>query len=517
MRANNNLSIMGNKRVSMYFQDSKRFEISISTQAYLDKDLIKWNTVEYQRKSITIEEFGLLIKDGHCFCHSFKTKELLFRLSEKKDANFLSADMVFVDIDDSDIEMNDFVGRLSKKPTLYYTTPNNHTKKANYKYRFRLCYLFCLPIYTVETYHSLYDGIAESIRQNVPGIEIKDNCGRTPSQQFCGNAKIECELRITHNVFLHSDFPYQNNNVFSSSLLISNGNLAKPIKKNDDVITVVEDIAIADRNFISDVNSLSPYDLIDRYRTKYRYFTHTELHYQDGYALIPSDYQEIFRQTYMDSFIKDNGDEKKFSVVKKLRDGDNRRKKLYIAGLIMKKILPSITFEHLLYNLICERTYYYDNSDRVLSNKVLVNIARNVVNMPLEKIQLQSKRKKRKFEVDKSYCALHGISPNAMKNKVRKMLKDEEIGNAYDCSLSVSENLAAFKDMGICVGKSKLYQWCKENGINTKGMKMEVCNHDPYAELQEVTHYYFCARTLKEKRELRIIISKLRKELAEAA
>lgn len=257
--------------------------------------------------------------------------------------------------------------------------------------------------------------------------------------------------------------------------------------------------------------------MIDKYRTKYRYFTHTELHYQDGYALIPSDYQEIYRQTYIDSFIKNNRDETKFSVVKKLRDGDNRRKKLYIAGLIMKKILPSITFEHLLYNLICERTYYYDNSDRVLSNKVLANIARNVVKKPLEDIRLQSRRKKRKFEVDKSYCALHGISPNAMKNKVRKMLKDEEIGNAYDCSLSVSENLAAFKKMGINVGKSKLYRWCKENGINTKGLKEKVCYHDPYAELEEFTHYYFCARTLKEKRELRIIISRLRKELAEAA
>lgn len=502
----------------MYFQDSKKFEISISTQAYPDKNLIKWNSVEYQRQSITVEEFARLIKNGHCFCHSFKTKGLLFGLSEKKDVNFLSADMVFVDIDDSDIEMNDFVGHLSKKPTLYYTTPNNHTEKANYKYRFRLCYLFCLPIYTVEKFHSLYDGIAESIRQDVQGMEIKDNCGRTPSQQFSGNAKVECELYITDNVFSHSDFPYQSNNVsFSSSLLISNGNLSKSAKENDDAIAEVEDLTIADKGFISDVNSLSPYDLIGKYRTKYEYFTHTELYYENGYALIPTDYQEIFRQTYRTSFIKNNGDEIKFSAVKKLRDGDNRRKKLYIAGLIMKKILPSITFEHLLYNLICERTYYYDNSDRVLSNKVLANIARNVVKKPLEDIRLQSKRKKREFEVDKSYCALHGISPNAMKNKVRKMLKDEEIGNAYDCSLSVSENLAAFKDMGIYVGKSKLYLWCKENGINTKGLKEKVCKHDPYAELEEVTHYYFCARTLKEKRELRIIINKLRRELAEAA
>ena len=500
----------------MYFQDSKKFEVSISTQSYSDKNLIKWNSVEYQRQSITVEEFARLIKEGCCFCHSFKTKGLLFGLSEKNDANFLSADMVFVDIDDSDIEMNDFVDCLVKKPTLYYTTPNNHTEKSNYKYRFRLCYLFSLPIYTVETYHSLYDGIAESIKKDIQEVEIKDNCGRTPSQQFSGNAKAECELYVTDNVFSHSDFPFLNNNaLFSSSLSISNGKLLKSAKKDNDAVIEVEDLVIADRGFISDVNSLSPYYLIDKYRTKYRYFTHTELHYQDGYALIPSDYQEIFRQTYMDSFIKDNGDEIKFSVVKKLRDGDNRRKKLYIAGLIMKKILPSITFEHLLYNLICERTYY--NSDRVLSNKVLANIARNVVNTPLEKIQLQSKRKKRKFCVDKSYCAMLGISPNAMKNKVRKMLKDEEIGNAYDCSLSIAENLAAFKEMDISVGKSKLYQWCKENGINTKGEKSNVCNHDIYVELKEVTHYYFIARTLKEKRELRIIISKLRNELAEAA
>lgn len=502
----------------MYFQDSKKFEVSISTQSYSDKNLIKWNSVEYQRQSITFEEFGRLIKEGRCFCHSFKTRGLLFGLAEKTDKNFLSADMVFVDIDDCDIDMNDFVGRLTKKPTLYYTTPNNHTEKSNYKYRFRLCYLFCLPIYTVESYHSLYDGIVESIKQDIQGLVIKDNCGRTPSQQFSGNAKADCELHVLDNVFSFSDFPSQNNNASSSSsLLISNGNPAASQKKEDGEVKDIDGITIIDKDFICDINSLSPYDLIDKYKAKYQYFTHAELHYKNGYALIPSDYQEIYRQNYIDSFIKNNGDEIKFSVVKKLRDGDGRRKKLYIAGLIMKKILPSITFEHLLYNLICERTYYYDNSDRVLSNKVLANIARNVVKKPLEDIQLQSKRKKRKFEVDKSYCALHGISPNAMKNKVRKMLKDEEIGNAYDCSLSVSENLVAFKEMGIDVSKSKLYQWCKDNGINTKGLKEKVYNHDPYAELEEFTHYYFCATTLEEKGELRIVINKLRKELLGAA
>ena len=79
------------------------------------------------------------------------------------------------------------------------------------------------------------------------------------------------------------------------------------------------------------------------------------------------------------------------------------------------------------------------------------------------------------------------------------MLKDEEIGNAYDCSLSVSENLAAFKKMGINVGKSKLYRWCKENGINTKGLKEKVCYHDPYAELEEFTPLLFLRKNTQRK------------------
>lgn len=49
------------------------------------------------------------------------------------------------------------------------------------------------------------------------------------------------------------------------------------------------------------------------------------------------------------------------------------------------------------------------------------------------------------------------------------MLKDEEIGSVYDCSMSVKDNLCLLNEMGIKVSKTKLYDWCKENGINTKG------------------------------------------------
>ena len=179
-------------------------------------------------------------------------------------------------------------------------------------------------------------------------------------------------------------------------------------------------------------------------------------------------------------------------------------------------ILPSITFEHLLFNLINERYYYYSNADGVLTNEVLSAIARRVVNTPIEEIHLNSRHKK-KFVVDKSYCVEYNIKPNAMKNVVRKMLNDAEIGEVYDCSLSLKENLAQFKEMGMKIGKTKLYDWCKENGISPKGNKATIKEHNPLKELKEVKRCYFTVSTKKDKQLLVCVMLKLYKELEEAA
>lgn len=436
----------------------KRFELSVSTSCYGDKNKISWKSVKYQRQNLTISEFVSLVKKGHCFCQCFNTKAEVFGVTEKRDSNFMSGQMVFVDIDDSQIPLAEFVGKLSMKPTVTYTTPNNHTEKTNWLYRFRLCYLLEEPIPTVEAYGMVYDSILRLISKDIPTFKMKDNCGRKASQQFGGNALSDCELIENSIVYSLSDFPFQNNNVSSLFLLFSNGN--KHTNK--------EDIEITDKEFIADTEQLKTWELLDKYKDRYQYFDHTELHYENGYALIPEDYQEIYRSWYICSFEKNNGEVLKVSTIKRLRDKENRRYKLFIAGLIMKKIMPTITYEHLLYNLFYEVYHYYDNSDKVLNNATLTSIAKGIIQIPIEDIRLQSKCKKR-FLVDKSFCAEYGIKPNSFKNTVRKILKDEEIGSVYDCSMSVKDNLCLLNEMGIKVGRTKLYDWCKENGINTKG------------------------------------------------
>lgn len=436
----------------------KRFELSVSTSCYGDKNKISWNSVKYQRQNITISEFVGLVKKGHCFCQCFNTKTEVFGVSEKRDSNFESGQMVFVDIDDCQIPLTEFVGKLSMKPTVAYTTPNNHTEKSNWSYRFRLCYLLEEPIPMVKGYGIVYDIIVKLISKDIPTFKMKDNCGRKASQQFGGNALSDCEVIENSIVYSFSDFPFQNNNVSSLFLLFSNGKTH----------TNKEDVEISDKEFIADTKHLKIRELLDKYRDRYQYFDHTELQYENGYALIPEDYQEIYRSWYIYSFEKNNGEVLKVSTLKKHRDKENRRYKLFIAGLIMKKIMPAITYEHLLYNLFYEVYHYYDNSDKVLNTTTLTNIAKGIIQIPIEVIRLQSKCKK-EFLVDKSFCAEYGIKPNSYKNTVRKMLNDEEIGSVYDCSLSVKENLFLLKEMGIKVEKTKLYDWCKENGINTKG------------------------------------------------
>ena len=112
----------------------------------------------------------------------------------------------------------------------------------------------------------------------------------------------------------------------------------------------------------------------------------------------------------------------------------------------MKKIMPTITYEHLLYNLFYEVYNYYDNTDKVLNTTTLTSIAKGIIQIPIEDIRLQGKCKKR-FVVDKSFCAEYGIKANSY------------------CLLN---------EMGNKGGRTKIYEWCRENGIDTKGTARKV-------------------------------------------
>lgn len=453
-----------------------KFTFSVSTRAFSDKNKINWGSVQYKKQSISIEKFIELIKSGYAFCNCFDDDDEVFGQSVKTLANFRYTNCIMIDIDDCKIEMNDLINQLSVKPTLAYTTPNNLTEKSNFLYRYRLCFLFEEKIKGIDNYCQMYSTLINLLINDVKGFELEDNCAQSANQQF-GGSNEKCDIYVSYNIYDFKDFSLSN---FDVSNFAFKNNIKKEKEyiinlkcKNKISNSTNKKIEIKDNDFIKDVGEMIPHLLIEKYRDKYKYFTSTELTYNDkGVAFIPDNYIEIYRSWYKTSFIKNNGTEVKITAIKKYKDGERRRKKLYIAALIMKKIMPEITYEHLLFNLINERYYYYNNTDKQLSNDVLSSIAVSVVNIPIEEVKLNSKPKKAKFKVDRTYCeCVLGISANQYKQVVKKQLNDELIGANYDCSQSVKENLKYFKENGIKISQRKLYEWCKENGIETNPNK----------------------------------------------
>lgn len=466
----------------------KVYNISVSLNKYSDKNCIKWQTMQYAKRHLTIDELIELIKEGYCFCHCFTTQSDIFGLRDKTDYNFKEANMVFVDIDDCIISMSDFVTKLSHKPTIAYTTPNNHSEKSNYLYRFRLCYIVESPIKDIDTYKRVYEGIMQHLSKDIEGFVCKDNCGRSPSQQFSGNGSGNCEV-------------YASNIIYDSRRLAISE--TKVIKQTECHRLRNAEIVSTDNQMLRDLSAMKPLDFIAKYRHTYSFYESTPLEYRDGYAILPKDYTMIKRAWYWDNFIKKDGTVKYFGRRKKLRDGDKRKKKLYASALIRKQIFPNVSFEHLLFNLVCDREYYYDNSDNELNNNRLIDICRRVVATPIEDIKLQRYRPK-DYEVDKEYCREHGITPNEMKNRVKRQLKDMEIGESYDCSMSVSENLIMLKELGVKVGKSRLYEWCRENGIETNPKRTQhTQQNNDYVDLKVCTAQYYVCSSIEKKKVLK--------------
>lgn len=103
----------------------KKLKLSVSTERFERKEDIIPKRLKFEQDLLTVEEFKGKVKEGYCFCHWFNTTKDVFSIAEKTKNNFDCANVVFVDVDDYDVEMKEFVRHLPQRPTVYYTTPSN--------------------------------------------------------------------------------------------------------------------------------------------------------------------------------------------------------------------------------------------------------------------------------------------------------------------------------------------------------------------------------------------------------
>lgn len=420
----------------------KQIELSLSVDYYMSKPK-NIAQIRYKKRTFTQNSLMVVLQTGYCVAHCFKTNNEIFTQSEKTNDNFEYTQMIGVDIDDCDKDMETFIRGLKKKPTFAYTTFSNGIKGN----RFRMIYLFNQKIDSIPLYKAVYNWITD-------GLNINDNCMRSVSQQMFGTNFAAKWYKS--NIWY--DVPH-----FDESIITNQSAKSKVQKVVSSQIS---------KSFMNDMNSMASMDFISKYRNCYPYFTETELQYKDGYAVIDSNYFVVKRMWYNQVYETKDGNIT-VSEIRKYKDGNKRRIRMYNTARILRNIKNDITAEHLAYILYCEREYYYDNSDNILSNERLLSIATEITSMPMDRVIMNNDGCKNRFKVDKKYWRERGITPKQAVQIVRGQINDRTIGELYDCSLTDKQNIELMKEYGIKVSLITLKRWRKKNGITKNGVSSQ--------------------------------------------
>lgn len=433
-----------------------KFNVTVSLQNFSKKPSKKeFMTVQYVRKSLSLDDIIASIKHGNVLSANYTTdyNSIITQLHRRND-NIIGTSFVMFDLDD-DVESNlaGLIKNIEIKPTIAYTTYSHGlVGKGN---RYRLLYFFDKEILNIDIYRGIYD-----IIKSKNNMSINDGCGRNISQAVLGS-HTECELINTNIVYSIEQFQLDNKGT-------RNGH-SNSIKKEEKSNIKIE-CPIQDKEYIADFNNMSYIALIEKYNDKYCFFQHTPLEPVDAdtpYIILPPNYIEIIRYWIYNINYDEHGEERgKSSRARKIKDGEGRKKKLYINGILRRLMMDNLTFEHLLHCLVNELYYFIDNSNDYISKKQLVEIAQSSYNANLEDYKAINKRmEKRKYIVNDEYCIKYGLTRCQVRNLSRKYITYSKIGDLFDASLTDKANLEVFKECGLEISAKTLQRFRKEMGI----------------------------------------------------
>ena len=417
-------------------QNDYTFNVSVSTTTHKDKADFESvsNRLEYRKQSSNIDTLCKLIRNGHSFCHCFDDDDDTFNNTTKDNENFRYTSFIPYDIDDSTLQMEEYLTTLTCQPTIAYTTTSDGLEGKGFRYR--LIYCFDGKIKGVGGYQALFD----TLRVESGIGELKDTCTRSPAQAFFGNALPTCRMVCTHYVY---HLP-----TAASTTTEKEKKVSKQIKIKEE-----ESDIIRNDTFRQDFYGMSLRRFVLTYSSEYPLIEESELTYRNGYAPIDENYLRIYRKWDVNA-----------RRMHKWQDGEGRRKKLATAALIIRKIKPDITAEHLIYCLAYEVVHYYSNIDGVLNKSLILRVAKAALEKPLDEITIKG-HDKRKYKVDVAYWNNQGVSTKAAVAKAKGVWNDERIGELYNLQLTDEENVKAMAEYGVKVSVSTLKRWRKKHGI----------------------------------------------------
>lgn len=411
------------------------FELCISLDNYTQKpSREECRNIRFQHKTVTTDEFLNLVCDGYVYT-------ALMKDNWRNGDNFICTNLITFDIDHSDVSMNDYVEGLEIKPTVAYTSSRNGVE--GYGYGFRLVYFADEAICTLEDYAKLSSNIAKEL-----SLKFVDDRSFKGDQMWFGS--YGCETYVSNNILKMECKKWNATHLDGGCSKYNNKSI--PNKSISKTITIHTYHNSLSDTFQRDYETMSYQDIIKKYRTTFDNIEKTPIVLNEDVPLIkyPSNYYEIRRP-----WKKINGE------TMKIKDGEGRRRKLYLNGIIRRKINPNISFDNLLYNLIYEFEYYYINDGNKIDKKTLYEIANNVMKAEIMESDLGKPRNK--SFVNPLYCAKYNMKPKEVLGQVKN--KKQYIGEFYDPLLTDKENIDVMNEHGFDISIITLKRWKKENNI----------------------------------------------------
>lgn len=402
--------------------------------------ILNWNSKEEAKKSGKLGSDGFVwvdgsvsdllssLQSGHAVCPGERLKK-----NRKDDSVYI----ISYDVDDAAIDMEDFVTSCPLKPTLYYHTYSNGRTDG---FRYRLIYCFDEPVPFAGMYNSLAGYI------NVPALD-----SRVANQLYFGTNTEVYSTGVTYTV---SDLPF------------------KPESGNVEQVktAVFRDNSSSYKQFAGINPSLSLTDFLGVYKEEYciSWNVRTELNVPDDEPIVvyPDNYLEVPRCKDWDSLTKSK-------KTWRWKDGQRRHKKLYIAGIIVRRLNPAINDVEMLYWLCSELVRYYVYSDKWATVGDVMPVAANVMTADVDTVLTGWHHAK--YGANKVYCVQHRMSARQVVNKYGqaylKEIRYSEIDEWYDPDLKLQDNLTILKELGIKTSERDLKRYKESRGYTAKRKK----------------------------------------------
>lgn len=418
------------------------FEVSYSTSSYDSKptsDQIKY--MHFEMSKTNVDEFVNKISSGYSYCAVYNNDD--FGMSFKKDSNFAYTQVISVDVDKTTISLNEALERLKTTPTVAYNTfSNGH----NNLYCYRLVYVFEEPIESVKQ-AKLYTIALNQIVSEELNIKTDANACKV-SQYF--NGTNDNNVFVSDCIYQLSDFNIDDIKVQSKCIQEEHHNIGLTCTFENDTTLIKDFWNLKLTEFLYKYDSIMP----NIQNSKLEIPSEDE-----PFIDIPSDYREIKRYWYL--LVDEKGH--KLDYIRKIRDGEGRRKKLFINGIIRRLINPKITFENMLHNIVWEFVTYMINDGNKITKAILFSIVQDVMKTDMTRYSELGKTT-RKWMVNPYFASKHNMSKREVINKF-KHNKKQYIGEYYDASLTDEQNIKAMKEYGFEVSLRTLKTWRKENNI----------------------------------------------------